>query len=536
MNSPAPPEAKYPTGFSGSFAGASSVRVTGGKRAAIFVALLTVGLSVAYFFVNGNVDPGLADEGYLWYGVEALKAGFIPIRDFQAYDPGRYCWVAVCSLIFGNSLLGVRAGCLLFQCVGVFCGLLAARRISEDRRFLLLTAMTLILWMAPRYKVFEQAVALTALYVAVRLIERPGAKQHFLTGIFIGAAAFIGRNHGLYNLIAFALVLCTIWAGAWKHLLTYSAICGAGICVGYLPQIAMFLAVPGYFAAFAEMIRNDLAVGSNLPMPVPWPWRVPAEFNWIYAGTFIAEGLFYVALPVFLALAAGTFLMRGRRFGWKHPSFFAAFAVTLPYAHYTFSRADYVHLAHSVPTLVIGLTALAGTGALGAAQLSPINVARVLLLGSAAALALHSHFIPPSISGKEPFVRYSIRGRPMKTPQTTAAILGIAQAMTRDLARPDEQVAFLPHWPGLYPATGRFSPFKQIYFIRPASPREESALIDTLETQPVNWILLQDKALDERDDLRFRNTHPRTFRYLREHFANVAFPGMPPDTEMLHRR
>jgi hypothetical protein len=124
----------------------------------------------------------------------------------------------------------------------------------------------------------------------------------------------------------------------------------------------------------------------------------------------------------------------------------------------------------------------------------------------------------------------------MKTPQTTAAILGIAQAMTRDLARPDEQVAFLPHWPGLYPATGRFSPFKQIYFIRPASPREESALIDTLETQPVNWILLQDKALDERDDLRFRNTHPRTFRYLREHFANVAFPGMPPDTEMLHRR
>jgi hypothetical protein len=503
---------------------------------ATFCALLTLALSFGYFFLTGHLDLGLADEGYLWYGVDALKAGQIPIRDFQAYDPGRYCWVAAWSFLFGDSIIALRAACVLFQCFGLFCGLLVARRISHNRAFLFVTALTMTLWMIPRYKVFEQSIALTAIYVAVRLLERPTTRQHFVTGVFIGIAAFIGRNHGLYNVIAFTLIVCTIWGGAWRELLRHSAICGAGVCVGYLPQLAMFIAVPGYGAAFMAMIRNDFSVGANLPMPVPWPWRVPPEFNWFYSATFIAEGLFYVALPGFLLLAGGLLMARGRRHALQQAPLLAAFAITFAYAHYTFSRADYIHLAHSAPAFLIGTIALTGAGRGRLTRTPPLCPVLILLGGTVTALALPSHFVPRFISGKEPFVPSSIRGQQMQLPETIATIVHIAQTMTQQLARPDESVAFLPHWPGLYPVTHRFSPFRQIYFIRPASASEESALLTTLEHEPVNWVLLQDKALDDRDDLRFRNTHPRAFRYLHEHFAPVAFPGMPPGIEMLHRR
>jgi len=505
------------------------------NRLALFAAFLAVTLSFGYFLLNGKVGFDLADEGYLWYGADALKTGRVPIRDFEAYDPGRYCWVAAGSFLFGDGVVSMRAACVLFQCIGVFCGILVASRISHDRRFLFLVAVTLILWMLPRYKIFEQSVALTAIYVAMRLLEIPGAKQHFFAGLFIGCAAFVGRNHGLYNLIAFAMLLSTLWVGSWRKLAQYSALCGAGICIGYLPQITMFIFVPGYFDAFVAMLHHDFSVGSNLPIPVPWPWRVPAEFNWLYAATFIAEGCFYLAVPIFLLVAAVILVARGRRFALQHASFLAAFAVALPYAHYTFSRADYVHLAHSVPALVIGIVTLAGLARHSRAQWH-VHAVRFILLCSVPALALHAQFIPSSISGQEPLVRCAVRGQEMKVPQTTAAILNIAHTLTHTLARSDEEVAFLPHWPGLYPATNRFSPFKQIYFIRPASRAEEAALLDTLEKRRVNWLLLQDKALDERDDLRFRHTHPRTFQYLRTHFASVPFPGLPLDTELLHRR
>ena len=73
------------------------------------------------FSASLNLIP--ADEGFLWYGVLQTRAGEIPIRDFQSYDPGRYYWCAAWSFLFGGGILGLRASIAVMQAVGLFFGL-----------------------------------------------------------------------------------------------------------------------------------------------------------------------------------------------------------------------------------------------------------------------------------------------------------------------------------------------------------------------------------------------------------------------------
>ena len=134
------------------------------------------------------------------------------------------------------------------------------------------------------------------------------------------------------------------------------------------------------------------------------------------------------------------------------------------------------------------------------------------------------------------FVERQVLGQTMHVGLYHDILLTLADRVANQMAKPEEPVVFLPHWPGLYAFTNRISPLKQIYFIRPASPPEEEAELVALQNKDVRWVLLQDYRLDGRDELRFRNTNPLVFRYFTENFERVAMAGVLRDTVVLRRK
>ena len=496
-------------------------------------ALIAALLSAGSFLLEGNVGINFSDEGWLWSGLEAFKQGAIPIRDFHSYDPGRYVWLVPTSYVFGDGVISLRAGCVLFGFIGMWCGLLAASRISRDWRFLLLVGLAVSAWMQPQYKVFEQAISLMGIYVAVRLIERPTLRQHALSGGFVGLMAFVGRNHGAYLAAAFILIILYLGRGGWKSLPLRLLTWGGGVFVGYLPQIAFATFVPGYFSAYLKQLRSDIAIGTNLAKSVPWPWRIPEEAEGLDALSAVAEGCFYLALPLGLLTLAIVLFRLPYRTVLQHPVLLAASCVALTYAHHTFSRADWVHLAHSTPALALAV--IASSAALHSPKWLPYVTSSVLLAGGALAMVPRMSFVSELREPTGTFVPVVVRGQTLHVHLYSALLLRLADRVANQLAKPNEPVVFLPHWAGLYPATGRTSPLWETYFVVPSTAEEEAVTLAAMEKHHVGWVVLQDHRLDDREDLRFRYTNPRTFAYLERHFRPVEMPGFPPIATVLRR-
>ena len=92
--------------------------------------LSAAGATAAIFFAVVDLGLPLSDEGHLWFGIDRVVAGDVPIRDFRSYDPGRYYWGAAWSSLLGEGIFGVRASSRVFQLVTLCLGLLALARLS----------------------------------------------------------------------------------------------------------------------------------------------------------------------------------------------------------------------------------------------------------------------------------------------------------------------------------------------------------------------------------------------------------------------
>ncbi len=96
------------------------------------ILLLAIVLTGSSFALQGRQGINLADEGYLWYGAQQTAHGKVPLRDFDAYDPGRYYWSAAGMHLFGEGLVALRFSETLFQLLGLWVGLLAASRVCTE--------------------------------------------------------------------------------------------------------------------------------------------------------------------------------------------------------------------------------------------------------------------------------------------------------------------------------------------------------------------------------------------------------------------
>ena len=143
------------------------------------ILLLSIGMAFSFFAWQGHIGFNLQDEGFLWYGVQRVLLGEVPLRDFMAYDPGRYYWSAALLAIWGdNGIMPLRFTIAIFQSFGLFVGLwLIARTLkNKDILYIFICGLILIVWMFPRHKLFDVCISIFIIGVLTYLIEQPSKK------------------------------------------------------------------------------------------------------------------------------------------------------------------------------------------------------------------------------------------------------------------------------------------------------------------------------------------------------------------------
>ncbi|PXV61688.1 hypothetical protein SAMN04487785_103149 [Dyella jiangningensis] len=464
----------------------------------------------------------LSDEGYLWYGVQRVLHGEVPLRDFMAYDPGRYYWSAAWMALRGNEgIIGVRMALAGFEFLGLWAALrVVAKTLPDDRRghFLLVLAwaLTLLAWMVPRHKLFDISLCLFLFAALSWLIEHPVRARYVAVGTIVGLVACFGRNHGLYGGVASvgAMAWLSIRRGAVMSFVRGLCYWCIGFAVGLLPLFVMMLCLPGFAGAVTDSVLLLLAQGStNISLPVPWPWRL----SWGGAPgqevvSQILVGFYFLALPAFCVLSI-VWCFRQRFAGRTVPPAFVACAMlSLPYAHFAFSRADASHLAQGLFPLLLGVCLLA----LRLPFTLKWGVTAVMLAtGIMATLSLHPGWQYRPAAQPVTIESY---GDTLKVDAATAAQVSLFRTLVAAHAGDSGTFIAVPFFPGAYALMGRRSPTWELYplFARSEAFQEQEIL--RLRAAPPSFILVADDPLDGRDDLRFSRTHVVEFAYFSRKF------------------
>jgi hypothetical protein len=483
---------------------------------------------VTIFMWQGNKGFNLWDEGFLWYGAQRVMHGEVPILDFMSYDPGRYYWSAALMSLWGdNGIMALRGAVAVFQVIGLFVGLLLIAYTLKKQNFLylLLSAITLVVWMFPRYKLFDISLSILLVGILAFLVQHPTSRRYFFAGLCVGLVALFGRNHGMYGVAGSVAVM--IWLSIKRAedpgVIKGFALWTAGVAVGFTPIFFMALVVPGFAIAFWESIRFLFELkATNLPLPIPWPWRVnftSAPLGEAIRGVIV--GLFFIATVVFGVLSIVWVVWQKLQKKEVSPALVAASFLTLPYAQYAYSRAEVGHLAHGIFPLLLGSLVLLAT------QRPKVMWSLALMLCGASLWVTYIVHPGWQCHDSKQWVDIKISGSNLVVDQGTANEVALLRKLADKYAPAGRSFIAAPSWPGAYALIERKSPMWEIYALFPRSQAFQLAEIGRIKVARPGFALVLDLPLDGRDELRFQNTHPLIYQYILDHFERLSDSPSP---------
>ena len=490
------------------------------------LALATV--LVGLFFLPGiNTDLNLADEGYLWHGTLKVLEGKIPIRDFRAYDPGRYYWCALWMLFFGRSLLSLRAIMLVTQILALTTGMLTVYMVTANNLSTLLAGLAIIVWMHPYFKQLDILFCMLTPLLAVLLVSNPVDSQYLISGIYISACLFFGLNHGIYA--AGALSLLVLLMGFTGHGLAFTDALSwysLGLCTGFLPILVFFIFTPRLFETYwQQKVSRILNRGSsNLPLPVPRLWKqIPPHLARLNKGKqFIVKSLYSFVPFIYIAIILSAFFYQPQM-SEKQWALIAIACGGLFYWHHATSRACPNHLSNSIAPFMILLGIFTNYFSYGTMTMIGIII---ILFG----------FIYPGHALWLKRLRRSCKLKPFKVANNIlwldgnqADYIDRVSKLVNKYSKPDDFVLLLPMLLTFYPLLQRRAPVYDLFCVYPASDEEESKMIDELSSHELSFVLISNTPLDNRDDLRFSKTHPRVWQYLNDKFQILHEQEIPDD-------
>jgi hypothetical protein len=488
---------------------------------------------ITLFMWQGHKGFDLADEGFLWLGAQRVMLGAVPIRDFMAYDPGRYYWsVALMGLWDDNGIISLRVAVGIFQALGLFAGLWLIARTEKKLNliYIFLSAITLAVWMFPRHKLFDISLSILLIGILTLLIQNPTNRRYFFAGVGVGLVAVFGRNHGIYGVAGSVGVMfwLTIGRAEGAGLIKGFSLWAAGVAAGFTPMLFMLLLVPGFAAAYWESIRFLFEIGAtNLSLPVPWPWKANLTAPPGDAIREVLVGFLFVATIVFGVLSV-IWAIR-QRFQNKpvSPELAAASFLALPYAHYAYSRADVAHLAQGIFPLLVGCLVLIAT------QSARVKWPLAITLCAASLWTMHAFHPGWQCHIDKQCVNIDVSGSNLLVDAGTASNVGLLRTLARQYTPDGQSFIATPFWPGAYPLLGRNSPLWEIYAVYPRSPAFEQAEIERIKMARPGFAVVIDLPLDGRDELRFRNTHPLVSRFIVDQFERL--PDSPNPAIQIYR-
>ncbi len=482
--------------------------------------------SLLFFALNYASGINLWDEGHLWYGVQRTALGEFPVLDFMSYDPGRYYWSALFIKIFRNSSIVIcRAAASVFEVFAILVGLRLIWNSSNStiklRNFLFLNVATLILalWMYVWYKIFDSACSIFVIGTLKFLLESPSKNRFFISGIFLGLIAVFGRNHGIYGIFGLMLILAFMFYQATnkKELLKNTFYFLPGLIVGFSPLFVMIGLIPGFGKAFWESIISVFKFKStNFPLNIPWPWAVDFSSRpFRYAIPDLLVGIFFVFILIFAFVSLIWLIFRKVKNKNIDCVILACAAVAIPYAHYAFSRADLFHLSLGVFPFLIGTLAFS-YHYLGRLKWP---VCLVLFITTARLMFFAHPGYTCWRSSKCEMV--TIAGSHLKvTLEQKNSLLWLTDLKNR-FAPNEENVLILPYWPGVYSVIEKRSPIWEIYALWPRDKEFELQEIEKIKSARPAVVVFLDFAVDGKEELHFKNTHPLTYQYIKNNFDVV---------------
>ncbi len=485
---------------------------------ALFLSLTGV---IVLFLLESHVGLSLWDEGYLWYGAQRVMLGEVPIRDFMAYDIGRYYWSAAWMSVWGGKgIVALRFAIAIFQIIALYIGLAALARTTTRQSFWfwLFATLVLLTWFAPQFRSFDIALPIILVGTLSFLIEQPTVRRYFLTGVVLGVVAIFGRNHGVYGVAATLGVMAylSIRHEGGINLLTSARYGLLGIVVGYLPMLLFLVAVPDFALAFWDSIRVLFEAGAtNFPLPIPWPWLVPVgEISAMETLRGVLLGTLFITIVAF-GLLGIVWAIRKKLKGEPIPStLIATIFLTLPYAHYAYSRADIEHFSVSAPPLLLGVLVWL--------TMWPVKFKwplSLLFFATSLVVMLPGHYLWNCYAVNK-CVEVQILGDRLKVDLKMASNFMTLTKLSEQFAPEERTFMAVPTWPGAYALFEKKSPMWGIFLLlTPPSIADQQAEIERIKIADPGFVLIDDLKLNGRDEMRFRNTHPLVDQYIRDNFV-----------------
>lgn len=477
-----------------------------------------------WFAATWRYGLDLSDEGFYWYGAQRVLRGEVPLRDFMSYDVGRYYWAAAFMHLAGDGVLGARLSAAAYQFLGTFAGLWVCLSVFCGRGvsrlvFACVVFAVLIVWSVPYYKAYDHATSMIIVAMVLAMLKVPTPRVWFAAGICLGLAAIMGRNHGVYGAVAVTLLVIVLFFRSIdrRAVLSLCAFFATGVVVGFSPTFVLMATADGFYAAFVHSLVKLFKTGeTNIPLPVPWPWR--SGWKWegpLWTALRMSTGfgfVFLVAMPL-----VGLFALAYRRFDLnkeRNRVLLAATACAIPYVHYAFARADLTHLALSIfPSLIVLFSLFADirpwkTLTLGLGTLSA-SILTVASLQAFFAPLTHARLEQADVDGERLWV-YPGVARKLELASKVLLAPSLGPATAGFLAIPNLQ--------SLHAIYRTRMPVWEIYPLSAKNAELEVREIERLEKSPPGIVLLSDHGLDGDPRRTLKRMRPRMAAWFSSHY------------------